>query len=147
MKRNNDYLIGNQFAAGSGSNKTSFKKGLIPWNKGIKGIRMSPATEFKKGQRSINWRPVGTITQRTDKSGKTRNWIKIDESNKWIEYAKFIWIKHNGIIPRGMIIHHIDGNSLNDDISNLAMVTRPAHFHIHGIGELGRLAREKKHNV
>lgn len=25
-------------------------KGFIPWNKGLKGIHLSPATEFKKGQ-------------------------------------------------------------------------------------------------
>jgi hypothetical protein len=28
---------------------TCFKKGYIPWNKGIKGIHFSPKTEFKKG--------------------------------------------------------------------------------------------------
>lgn len=27
-------------------------KGFIPWNKGIKGLHFSPATEFKKGQHS-----------------------------------------------------------------------------------------------
>lgn len=26
-------------------------KGFIPWNKGLKGIHLSPSTEFKKGQR------------------------------------------------------------------------------------------------
>ncbi len=29
--------------------KTYFKKGMIPWNKGLKGIRMSISTQFKKG--------------------------------------------------------------------------------------------------
>lgn len=33
-------------------NKTSFKKGNIPWTKGKKGIHLSIKTEFKKGQKS-----------------------------------------------------------------------------------------------
>ena len=31
------------------SNGGSFAKGSIPWNKGLKGIHLSPKTEFKKG--------------------------------------------------------------------------------------------------
>lgn len=125
------HLIGNKHAVGNRPNETAFKKGQIPWNKGIKGIHVSPATEFKKGQPSINKLPLGTLTQRKDKSGKIRNWIKIEEPNKWIEYAKFVWIQHNGNIPKGFLIHHIDKNTLNDNIENLALVTRKAHINIH----------------
>lgn len=32
------------------SKATQFKKGMISWNKGMKGIHLSPATEFKAGQ-------------------------------------------------------------------------------------------------
>ena len=31
-------------------NKGTFKKGNNPWNKGLKGIHLSPASEFKEGQ-------------------------------------------------------------------------------------------------
>ena len=141
MERDNSYLKGNQYAKGNSPNKTSFKKGMKSWNKGKKGIHLSPKTEFKKGQKSINHLPVGSKTIRIDKGGKNRNWIKIDEPNKWIEYAKFVWLKHNGEIPKGYLIHHIDENTLNDNIDNLALLTRKAHFEIHGIGELGRKAR------
>lgn len=41
---------GNQYAKGNKPNKTSFKKGQIPWCKGLKGIHLSPKTEIKKGQ-------------------------------------------------------------------------------------------------
>jgi len=43
------FIKGNKCAKGNKPNKTSFKKGQIPWNKNIKGIHYSPETEFKKG--------------------------------------------------------------------------------------------------
>ena len=127
-------------------NQTSFKKSHTPWNKGKKGTHFSPNTEFKKGQKGINWVPVGNITIRIDKNNKQRRWIKIEEPNIWIEYAKFVWIKHNGKIPKGYLIHHIDEDTLNDDIHNLALLTRKAHFEIHNIGKMGRdkIAKKKR---
>ena len=68
MKQNYSYMMGNEFAIGTGPNKTSFKKGHIPWNKGMKGIHTSPETEFKKGERPPTWCPVGTIRKRKDKN-------------------------------------------------------------------------------
>lgn len=38
FKKGEERLIGNKFAKGNKPNKTSFKKGLIPWNKGMGGI-------------------------------------------------------------------------------------------------------------
>ncbi len=131
MKRDNSYLLGNQFAKGMGPNKTSFKKGQVPWNKNKKGIHLSPATEFKKGQKGIKHLPVGTKTTRTDKNGKKRRWVKISDPNIWIEYAKFVWVENNGEIPYGILVHHIDKNTLNDDKANLSLVTRVAHINIH----------------
>jgi hypothetical protein len=32
------------------SKATQFKKGMTSWNKGMKGIHLSPSTEFKAGQ-------------------------------------------------------------------------------------------------
>lgn len=42
-----------------------------------------------------------------------------------------VWIHHNGPIPEGMHVHHIDGNTGNNDISNLACITRNAHWDEH----------------
>lgn len=42
-----------------------------------------------------------------------------------------VWIFHNGPIPEGMHVHHIDGNTANNDISNLACVTRAEHWNEH----------------
>ena len=145
MSRDNSYLIGNKFAEGSNPNKTAFKVGHVPWNKGKKGLRLSPTTEFKKGQRGIKWVQVGTKTIRTDKGGKQRRWIKVSEPNIWIEYAKFVWIQNNGAISKGYVIHHIDKNTLNDDISNLALVSRKAHINIHRV-DLRGVSRQSQTN-
>jgi len=148
MERDNSYLIDNQHAKGNQPNKTSFKKGNIPWNKDKKGIHLSLNSEFKKGQTGIHWVPIGTISIRIEnRTKKSRQWIKVAEPNIWVEYAKFIWIKYNGNIPKGYLIHHIDYNSLNDSIDNLAMLTRKAHFEIHKISELGRKAIKIKKTI
>ena len=112
-------------------NKTSFKKGSIPWNKELKGIHLSPKSEFKKGQKPATWKPIDTITQRRDKYGTIRKWIKIKEPKVWIEYAKYLWIKKYGKIPKGIILHHKNLNSLDDRIENLMLTSRKEHPFLH----------------
>lgn len=34
-------------------------------------------------------------------------------------------------LPRNLMVHHIDGNTLNDDINNLSLMTYSAHNRIH----------------
>ncbi|MFN3188404.1 MAG: HNH endonuclease signature motif containing protein [Candidatus Paceibacteria bacterium] len=34
-------------------------------------------------------------------------------------------------IPKGMIVHHIDGNKMNFRKNNIAIMTRAAHFKLH----------------
>jgi len=145
VKRDNTCLIGNKFAMGNKVNSGAFKDGHEPWNKNKKGLHLSIKTEFKKGQKPKNYLSVGSLTIRIDINGKSRQWIKIEEPNIWIEYSKFVWIKYNGKLPKGYLIHHIDENSLNDDINNLALLTRKAHFEIHNIGQMGRHALAQKH--
>ena len=42
-----------------------------------------------------------------------------------------IWKSHHGPIPKGMHIHHKDGNPLNNSIDNLACVTEQEHSELH----------------
>ena len=42
-----------------------------------------------------------------------------------------IWIAENGPIPDGYVIHHIDHDKDNNDISNLACITAEEHRRIH----------------
>ena len=134
MGRSNNHPIGKQSTKGNKPNRTLFKKGNIPWSKGKKGIHFSPATEFKKGQKGTNWLPMGTKKIRKEnKTNTLRKWIKIAEPSGWIEYSKFIWIKHNGQIPKGFLIHHIDKDALNNKIENLSLLTRKGHINIHRV--------------
>lgn len=47
-----------------------------------------------------------------------------------------VWRKHNGPVPVGFFIHHIDGNKQNNDIANLELVTALVHKRIHSGCEL-----------
>lgn len=43
-----------------------------------------------------------------------------------------VWEWHNGPIPDGMHIHHVDGNTANNDIGNLECVPDREHRKYHG---------------
>lgn len=49
-------------------------------------------------------------------------------------YHRFIYIWYNGEIPAGYDIDHIDNNSLNNDISNLRLLTRKENLAKRGRG-------------
>jgi hypothetical protein len=105
-----------------------FKTGHTPWNKGLKGIHLSPGSQWKKGCESNRKLPVGSLTIRHRKREKhPRAWVKVAEPNIWRERAKVVWEKAHGPIPRGMVIHHKDRNPLNDDLANLQAMTRREH--------------------
>lgn len=131
-----------------GGRSTRFKKRCTPWNKGIHyqpGGR-SVLTRFKKGQLRGNaarkYRPVGTISIRHDKPirrlqirkrktgmpswGKQRKWIKIKDDgrlqDRWIPYARYVWLQNKGPIPPGYFVAHKDGDQLNDEPDNLIFV-------------------------
>lgn len=110
-----------------------FQRGREPWNKGLKGIHLSPETEFKKGCKSHKRLPLGTERTRHRRREKNpRVFIKIAEPDTWKERAIVVWEKHHGrSVPKGYVIHHRDRNPLNDDISNLEAMTRADHAREH----------------
>lgn len=137
LNRDNSYLKGNTFAKGNPGNKTSFEKGVVPWNKGMEGLRVSKKSEFKKGSTPSNKLPKGSITQRIDKSGAKRNWIKIEEPNIWEPYAIYVYKQAGHDIEEGFCIHHINSDPLDDRIENLEQLSRADHVKLHNQWKAG----------
>lgn len=108
-------------------NKGWFKPGDPSYNKGRKGIHPSRKTEFKKGNFPGNGKPVGSIYL----NSVGRYDVKVAHPNMWRRRAHVVWELNHGPIPKGMLVHHIDHNSLNDDISNLTLLSRAEHLLIH----------------
>lgn len=48
-----------------------------------------------------------------------------------IKEHRYVWIKHNGPIPEGMLIHHKNNIKTDNRISNLQIVTPKEHRRIH----------------
>lgn len=106
---------------------TRFKKGHIPHSKGKKqtdfmspeAIERTKATRFKKGQRSLTWRPKGS--ERINVEGYVE--IKTDDVNKWELKHRVIWKEYYGPIPDGCNIRFINGNKSDIRIENLSLVS------------------------
>jgi hypothetical protein len=122
-----------------GMERTQFKKGHIPANKGLRRPGWAPGrmreTQFKKGERSgkaaENWKPIGTIRAASD--GYLR--IKVREAvhgkeptgfgnvRAWPLYQRHIWEQHHGPIPPKHIVTFKDRNRSNCAIGNLELIT------------------------
>lgn len=97
-----------------------------------KGIRSSSSTEFMPGQQPSNHCDVGTVRIRSRRRGnKQRAWIKVAEPSVWRLQCHVVWEEQRGPIPDGKLIHHIDDDTLNDSLDNLALVSRSEHLKIH----------------
>ena len=118
----------NKLGLSSGITGGQFKKGNVPPNKGKKqleymtkaALEKTKATRFKKGNRPLNYRPVGS--ERINKDGYIE--IKIADPNKWELKHRYIYKKEYGEIPNGYNVMFADKNKLNLDIDNLILVSK-----------------------
>lgn len=95
--------------------------------------RLPSINWFMKGRPSILAKPVGTESIMTYKNGRQYVHVKIAEPDIWEYKHRLVWKQHHGEIPEGHNIIWLDGNTLNCDIENLALVSRGEH------GSLNRL--------
>lgn len=97
-----------------------YAPGNTPINKGQKGIHLSPASEFKKGNRPWNYKPVGT--ERINADGY---WdVKIADPKKWRQKHILVWEAANGPVPKNKVVLFGDGNPLNCTLENLLLISR-----------------------
>jgi len=125
-----------------------FSKGNTPWNKNLKGIHLSPKSEFKKGRNSLTKLPLGSVRIRYFKRSRShRAFVKTAEPNIWKLRCYVVWEKTYGLIPKGLLIHHIDKNTLNDNLTNLALINRASHINRHRLELLnGKIAKKKRNS-
>lgn len=98
-----------------------FKPGHVPFNKGKKGLICGgKETQFKKGQRALNYRPIGS--ERVSVDGYIE--IKVADPGKWRMKHLVLWEEANGPIPKGHCLLFLDGNKLNVSLDNLQLITR-----------------------
>ena len=115
-----------------------FKKGCIPWDKGLKGIHIKGSENgwFKKGN-TRNEVEIGTETKR---NGITFIKYTDEHKEKRLNFApkhRVIWENHHGKIknPKDVITFK-DGNRENYDIENLELIPRGLFMTLTKIGYL-----------
>lgn len=113
---------------------TSFKKGEVPHNKGVKGKYRRNRTSFKKGMVPHNVLPIGT--ERISPDGyiivKVQNHGTYNE--QWMFKSRLVWEKEIGPVPKGYQVTYLDGNKQNCDIENLALVSKAERLKINQFG-------------
>ncbi len=111
--------------------KASFQKGFANLNEDQ--IARIKATQYKKGNVPKNYKEVGTITKRRPDDHREYSWIKVGENNWQLEHA-YIWEKAHGKLPPGGKIVHLDGNSHNNKLENLMLISNTELGTINHIG-------------
>lgn len=100
-----------------------FKKGHVPANKGKKFPGQGNRTSFKKGHMPHNHVPVGTEVVNAD--GYLQ--VKIAEPKKWKLKHRLVWEQAHGSIPKTHYIAFLDGDKMNCNLDNLAMLSKAAN--------------------
>ena len=85
---------------------------------------------FRKGQVPHNWRSVGS--ERINADGYVE--VKIREPKTRKAKHRLIWEEHYGPVPANHVVIFKDGDKLNLDITNLALVSRSVHARLNQLG-------------
>lgn len=113
LKKTAEFLAGpagNAFARADNAGRLCrFQKGLVPWNKGVKGVAgMQPAcraTWFKPGSKPHTTLPIGST--KLDKSEVLLQKISDAPGNsckRWRAVHELVWVRVNGPVPPKHIV-------------------------------------------
>lgn len=99
-----------------------FKKGHIPVNKGKKGLFNlgGNSTSFKKGNKPLNWKPIGS--ERVDRDGYVL--VKVKDGERWRSKHVVLWEEVHGPIPDGYKLIFLNQNKLDIRIENLKLISK-----------------------
>lgn len=99
-----------------------FKKGQKSHNKGAKGITYPgmEKTQFRKGNRHWNYKPVGSERINTDGYAE----VKIAEPNVWKGKHILVWEKHYGKVPKGSVVVITGANRLDPQLGDVMLISR-----------------------
>ncbi len=92
-------------------------------SKARKGISLKHEGQFKKGHSAWNKKDK-KYSRKTKRVG-----------NKVIGESHFVYMVYNKLdeIPKGFVIHHIDENTFNNDITNLRLMRMEDHHFLHNV--------------
>jgi hypothetical protein len=123
------------------TNSGQFIKGMTPWNKGRFGYMGANRTSFTKEDIESK-RQIGKISKGkgqlvcvSEETRPTKSYNgKIYMHHKRVSYAKWLMEKELGreIDSRREVIYHIDGDPMNNELSNLKVITRAELAKING---------------
>lgn len=101
-----------------------FVKGQPSWAKGKKLGRRSIETEFKKGHKPHNYKPIGSRVKANMADGSYYWRTKIGDPDKWEFDHRLLWEKERGPIPEGHVIIFLDRDPDHLEIDNLACISK-----------------------
>ena len=101
------------------ASSTQFKKGLVPWNKGIpKSTGTHPNNikhQFKKGRpphENANYRPIGSV-HLSKRDGllyrKVTDDRSVNRDRRWEAIHRLVWMQAHGPIPPGYVVRFKKG--------------------------------------
>lgn len=99
--------------------RSRFKPGAVPWNKGVRGVvGIQPGcvkTHFKPGQRPHTWQPVGST--RVTKDGYLQR--KVSDTGyiatDWQAVHALLWAAAYGPVPAGHVVVFRPGRKTPDE--------------------------------
>lgn len=98
---------------------SGFKKGLVPWNTGHKGMQVHPnavATQFKKGTVPYTWKPIGSYRVNSDGYLDRKVSDTGDGPRDWRSVHRLVWIEAHGPVPPGHVVRFRAGMKTTDPL-------------------------------